>query len=442
MARQGGSSDEGVDPEETYTGIKPVFFKNRDVLGTREGRHPGEYEVVTAVADIIGRDKVDGCQRIRGLWRIYCKTADARNTLITTKAIEMRGQSIELHSTNPFINSPRDPTKNGAKITVKDVPLSFSDDDIRHFIENLGAKLITEEVKYGFIRDDLQKLTTIKNGDRVLFADPDHLMQNPLPRFAMCGIFEARVYHRGQTGPAPRCRNCLKDDHFTNQCTNDRVCRICQKCGHEEGDNDCMYFENQTNTIAFAGHNDILSNMFPCSFEFMDITANSSEQAYQYATAVKNGQHDLAKKISRASNGYEAKRIGKYVIRDKDWNQNGGMEAMEQAVQAKIEQVPEVQDHLLSTEGVRLVEAVPGDSFWGSALNKQQTLSVKREKWLGKNRLGGMLSRIRDQMIAARKKDSKEKKRQLSEASKQANNQPHKQRNSFIKQGKLSFPTR
>ena len=58
--------------------IPPVFVKVSDIL-TRIG----DYDFSMAVATQVGHDKVLGCQKIRGLWRLYLMDQEVRVKLIT-----------------------------------------------------------------------------------------------------------------------------------------------------------------------------------------------------------------------------------------------------------------------------------------------------------------------------------------------------------------------
>ena len=402
------------DIEQFYStgdrGVKPVFFKSSDVIINERVRKLTEYEVAMSAAREVGRSMVDCAQQIRGLWRIYLKEEGARVDILT-KGITIRSQHISLYQSNPFVTSAKDPKSKTVKITVKDLPISFSNEEVCMLLKKLNVNLTSQQVKYGYIRDDNDDLTNIKNGDRYLFAEEESLVNNPLPRYAMCGIFEVRIFHRGQFGPS-RCWNCLSYDHYTSKCDNEKVCKICEKPGHGEGSTQCEFYEEQSNITLVGGSRDKLSNMYPCDFNFMGVDVDSAEKAYQYGKAKRCKEDVLADKILKAQDGFEAKRLSKFIITTPNWERDN-QDLMEDVLNAKIEQVDECAEYLLETGMTRIIEAVPGDYFWGSGLDKDKTKKIKKEALPGKNRLGAMLSRIRESI----RSNEKKKKRYLSEDS-------------------------
>ena len=388
-------------------GIKPVFFKMSDVIISDRTKKLSEYEVAMCTSRVVGRSMVDCAQQIRGLWRIYVKDEKSRNDLLAN-GIDVRSQHIALYQSNPFVTNSNDPKTNVIRITVKDLPISFSNDEVLMLMKKLNVNLTSQQVKYGYIRDDNDHLTDFKNGDRYVYAEAESVMNKPLPRFVMCGIFEVRLFHRGQFGQS-RCNNCLGDDHYTSQCKNETVCKICEMPGHTEGNTACKYYEEQTNVTLVGGSRDKLSNMYPCDFTFMGVSVNSAEQAYQYGKAKRCKEEVLAEKILKAEDGFEAKRLGKFVLTPVNWEVHN-QDLMEDVLTAKMDQVPECAEALEETGMTRIVEAVRGDLFWGSGMDKYKTKRIKKDMIPGKNRLGAMLSRLRESQRASEKK----KKRMLS----------------------------
>lgn len=395
-------------------GVKPVFFKNNDVIVGEKGKNLTDYEVALCAARVVGRSMVECAQKIRGLWRIYVKEEAAR-TDILAQGLTIRSQHISLFQTNPYHTHPDDPKAKTVRITVKDLPISFSNDEVLVLMRKLNVTLTSQQVKYGYIRDEDDKLTDFKNGDRFVFADEESLMSKPLPRYAMCGIFEVRIFHRGQFGP-PRCRNCLSYSHHTNDCTDEKVCKICEKPGHNEGSTQCEFYEPQTNITLVGGSKDLLSNMYPCNFQFMGVDVDSAEKAFQYGKAKRCKEDKLAEKILKAGDGFESKRLSKFIVTSPNWDRDN-QDLMEDVLNAKFEQVEECANALTNTGMTRIVEAVYGSTFWGSGLDKEKTKRIKKSALPGENRLGAMLSRVRENIRASQRIRNK---RPLSEDS--ANN--------------------
>ena len=121
----------------------PVFFKNEDmdldILDVCEG-----------VAAVIGKENVLGAQKIRNLWRIYLSSEECRILLIS-EGLELKSTPISLHAQNPYSANPGG---DSIKVTVKDIPLSYSNTEVENFLKALGAKL-TSDVQCSKVRDKM-----------------------------------------------------------------------------------------------------------------------------------------------------------------------------------------------------------------------------------------------------------------------------------------------
>jgi ribA/ribD-fused uncharacterized protein len=69
---------------------------------------------------------------------------------------------------------------------------------------------------------------------------------------------------------------------------------------------------------------------------------------------------------------------------------------------AKFCQNPGILRPLLATAGTTLVEASPYDTIWGIGLRREDPRAQKRATWLGRNKLGFIVTEARDLLIAAR----------------------------------------
>ena len=173
-----------------------------------------------------------------------------------------------------------DPTKITVKLTVKDIPLSFCNNEIKEMLHSLGAD-VSGDIKYVYIRDNEGKLKSVKNGDRFTFVCEKSIKDKPLPRKAACGPYNCRIFHKHQPGFAaePVCRNCKQPGHWASNCTNVKVCVVCESKDRAEGSTECLW-----------------SILQLC-------------QALQYTRAVRCGQLDVAKAIKETKNPYETKEI-------------------------------------------------------------------------------------------------------------------------------------
>lgn len=140
--------------------LAPIFFKASDVPNFKTLK---EFEVCKAVFEIIGQDNVQGCQRIRGLWRIYVKTDEDRIKLITNR-ITLRNQSIGLYKNNPFRSGIESPDQEVVKVTITDVPLSKGNSGIKKFFLEHKLEKTSDKVR----DEETKEFTDILSGSRIV----------------------------------------------------------------------------------------------------------------------------------------------------------------------------------------------------------------------------------------------------------------------------------
>lgn len=111
---------------------------------------------------------------------------------------------------------------------------------------------------------------------------------------------------------------------------------------------------------------------------------------------------DTAAKILAAPHPREHKALGRKVtpFDDKVWKRS-----REQIVytgsHAKFTQNPALLEQLLATRGTTLVEASPYDKIWGIGLAAKDSRAQDPTQWRGLNLLGKILTKLRDELIAA-----------------------------------------
>jgi ribA/ribD-fused uncharacterized protein len=93
----------------------------------------------------------------------------------------------------------------------------------------------------------------------------------------------------------------------------------------------------------------------------------------------------------------EQKSQGRKVknFNDDEWNQVAD-EIVFQGNLAKFSQNQDLKQLLLSTGDKMFVECSPYDKIWGNGLNITDTLNTTPENWLGTNRLGKAIMRVRE----------------------------------------------
>ena len=205
------------------TGPKPVFLRSNDVRNIDEKPLAGE-ELYLSVANTVQKDNIVGIQQIRNLWRIYLNSHDDRVRVITDGLV-IRGTVAPVHDVNPFTRAKEE---NVTKLTIKDIPLSLSDEVIRAELE--AQKY---EVKGKIVRQKLRvngQLINCLNGDRVVYIRPP---SQPLPRkVVFASSFMARIFHLGQPQTVLTCSRCLQTGHHVSTCNADVRCRRCKESGH------------------------------------------------------------------------------------------------------------------------------------------------------------------------------------------------------------------
>lgn len=405
--------------------VPPVFVKSKDVPDYMTLH---EYDVYSCAKDVVGVQNVIGCQRIGGLWRIYVSSVEDRIKLIT-KRLTIRNQLVNVYSDNPFRTGIQSPEEEIVRLTIKGIPLSKDNSGLEVFLQHYDVET-TRPIQYAQIRNPVTKeLTDAYSGDRIVYAKP---LTKHIPRNCYIGNTKVIIYYDGQEVPKRDmlCTNCYSTEHYRSKCSSPTACKSCRKPGHTLGDDVC----DATRATAykqitvFQGKDDVLSNFYPCEINCHGILAKSSEHAYQYVKAIRRGELDVAKNVKDAPTAYLAKQAGNKLPYCKNWN-NQKVDVMKDIVKEKSKQVPEFNDVLMETKSSTLVEAVAGEMFWASGLNKQNTLFTKKNYWFGENNMGRILMDLRTELLTSftepgkkNKKSSRNKKPDEKQINDEENN--------------------
>jgi ribA/ribD-fused uncharacterized protein len=133
---------------------------------------------------------------------------------------------------------------------------------------------------------------------------------------------------------------------------------------------------------SFQGEYRWLSNFWPVSIVYNEIRYPTVEHAYQ---ASKSCSLQERIKIANLPTPGDAKRAGRHVQLRYDWEQIKD-QIMEDLLRLKFS-IPMLQEELLSTEDVELIEGNTwNDTYWG------------RCNGIGKNKLGEILMKIRNEI--------------------------------------------
>jgi ribA/ribD-fused uncharacterized protein len=144
------------------------------------------------------------------------------------------------------------------------------------------------------------------------------------------------------------------------------------------------------------------SQWHPASFELGGHAFNCAEQYMMYGKAVLFGDAEAAAAILASTAPKQQKALGRTV---RSFNDAAWKARREQIVsdgsRAKFTQNPALREALLETAGTELVEASPFDRIWGIGLAATDRRAEDPSQWRGQNLLGKILTRLRDELLAA-----------------------------------------
>ena len=101
--------------------------------------------------------------------------------------------------------------------------------------------------------------------------------------------------------------------------------------------------------------------------------------------------------ILKAPKAKDVKTQTRKIYRHEEWEKKN-VEVMKKVCLAKVQQVPEVREKLLSTGDRPIAECVLSDSFWSCGLSKEAASNTDPSKWPGENMLGQICSQIRQEL--------------------------------------------
>ncbi|XP_046361662.2 uncharacterized protein LOC124138824 [Haliotis rufescens] len=150
----------------------------------------------------------------------------------------------------------------------------------------------------------------------------------------------------------------------------------------------------------FFGWRSPFSQHHPVAFTVDKKVFNCAEQYYMYRKAELFEDKAIEEKIMNTSDPKEQKRLGKQIqnFNFDTWMQYS-MEVVETGNMAKFSQNPNLKKKLFATSPRLMVEASPYDATWGIALHKNDPRAWDERTWQGKNLLGQILTKVRDNLM-------------------------------------------
>ena len=357
--------------------VPPIFIKD-SAIGVPSFT---PYDMCSAVIRATNASSsLEGVQKINGLWRLYFKDRTTRLQLCNKQQLLINGVNVPLHDSNPYtsglsvvhsLNGAHTPSND--KLTIRDIPLSVSNDAIKQMLEEKGVKLVSS-MKYGLIRDQNGQLTTYKSGDRFVYIKP---FDAPLPKKQKVGNFPCTVIYHGK----------------------DATCKACNEKGHKVGDPHCKAKPIE-DILAFRSYEHCLSNHFPCHLHVFGEDFASVEHAYFWHMAKEFCKDDLAKEIKNSKHAGQAKRLSKQIADDEgrwEWERDH-IDVMKTLLAAKADQCIQFHDCLIEHKEKLLAEANPG-TFWASGLSSYVTEHCSPQFWPGQNMLGVLLTELTQTLL-------------------------------------------
>jgi ribA/ribD-fused uncharacterized protein len=144
------------------------------------------------------------------------------------------------------------------------------------------------------------------------------------------------------------------------------------------------------------------SQWYRCRFEVNGHVFTCAEQYMMHGKALLFSDAETAEKILAADHPRQHKALGRKVtpFDDEIWRREREHIVMAGS-RAKFTQDAELRALLLATASTTLVEASPYDRIWGIGLAATDPRAQDPATWRGQNLLGVILTRLRDELLAA-----------------------------------------
>lgn len=141
----------------------------------------------------------------------------------------------------------------------------------------------------------------------------------------------------------------------------------------------------------------IFSQWHKCKIKLGELEFNCAEQVMMYHKAQLFKDVETALKILKEKNPREQKALGRQVknFHEGDWNLRA-RDYVYKGNWLKFKQNLDLYKQLMETGDRILVEASPKDKIWGIGLAEDNPNCLDESKWQGKNWLGEVLTKLRN----------------------------------------------
>lgn len=141
--------------------------------------------------------------------------------------------------------------------------------------------------------------------------------------------------------------------------------------------------------LGFQGKHRFLSNFYPASITIDNFQWPTTQHYYQ---AMKTNDLNIREIIRNLKTPHETKQYGKNITPPSNWH-DISLDIMYKAVLAKFSQYQNLKERLLNTKDLIIIECNNwGDTFWGMTYNS------KTEQYIGENKIGQILMKVREQL--------------------------------------------
>ena len=163
---------------------------------------------------------------------------------------------------------------------------------------------------------------------------------------------------------------------------------------------DKVAIRHEGNTMLFYRSDAYMSNFHKSEMSMQGVKYNCVEQFFTAEKARKFNDMAAVNKIMKAENPSEMKYHGKNIksFNQKQWDEIAAT-AMITGLRAKFAQNPILKAKLASTGECELAEASKHDTVWGIGMPIHDPKAHMKEHWLGKNQLGNLLMKVRDEIV-------------------------------------------
>ena len=308
-----------------------------------------------------------GAQKMKNVWVIGLCQVEAKASLLQIGHVIVDDMVVSLHSENPYTQI----SDNMERVVFKDLPIWESNDLLAAYIkQNDQLKTSSDDIYFSKARNSKNGPSNFYNGDRYIFASSG--FDPPLPEKIKIGEYLVRIWYASRSMKCLRCRQTTHRTEDVSKCAN--------------------YVPTDPDITPFT--RGILCNFERIELHMDGMTFKTAEHAYQWHACTESMRPDLAEKVYNAASPHQAKKIASVLKQpDSSWH-NIKYDVMRKVLIAKMKCSKHFRDELLQSGTNTLVEARE-DSFWGSGLPYNITLTTDHRKYPGKNKLGLLLGELR-----------------------------------------------